>query len=206
MSGNSLALRLVISSAAWTIMILSITGAILISLCRDFIEENFDARINQSLENLIAKTAPQGTLDIRRPADLGEPVFSRPLSGAYWQIRPIDSKNDPAFKSDSLADETYKTPSEFGIKPDQKHIRQAYVDGPDGQVLRVLERDIDFGEENESRVFSISVAFDTAALEAETSYLTNTIVLTLALLGAGLLAATFFQVRFGLSPLKDIGR
>ena len=73
-------------------------------------------------------------------------------------------------------------------------------------MLRVLERDIDFGQENESRIFSISVAFDTAELEMEARYLTNTIVLTLALLGIGLLLATFFQVRFGLSPLQDIGK
>jgi signal transduction histidine kinase len=204
MKGTSLALRLVISSAAWTLMILSITAAVLISLCRDFVEENFDQRINQSLENLIARTVPQGTLDIRHPIDLGEPLFSRPLSGAYWQIRPTDPDSDPVFKSDSLADETYKTPSELGIRPDQKHIRQAYVDGPEGQMLRVLERDIDFGQENESKIYSISVAFDTTAVDTETRYLINTIVLTLALLGAGLLLATFFQVRFGLSPLNDM--
>jgi signal transduction histidine kinase len=185
-------------------MILSITAAVLISLCRDFLEDSFDQRINQSLENVIARTAPQGTLDIRRPSDLGEPLFSRPLSGVYWQIKPVDEGADPIFKSDSLADETYKTPSEIGVKPDSRHVRQAYVDGPDGQVLRVLERDIDFGQENESRILSISVAFDTSDVDRETRYLTNTIVLTLALLGSGLLLATFFQVRFGLSPLEDI--
>ena len=37
MRANSLALRLAISSAAWTLMILSITAVILISLCRDFL-------------------------------------------------------------------------------------------------------------------------------------------------------------------------
>jgi signal transduction histidine kinase len=206
MSGNSLALRLVISSAAWTLMILSVTAAILISLCRNFVEESFDQRINQYLENLIAKTAPQGSLDIRRPDDLGEPLFSKPLSGAYWQVRPADQGSEPIFKSDSLADETYKTPSELGGKPDQRHVRQGYADGPDNQILRVLERDIDFGQESESRIFSISVAFDTVMVDGEVRYLTNTIVLTLALLGAGLLLATFFQVRFGLSPLQDIGK
>ncbi len=205
MRGNSLALRLVISSAAWTLIILSVTAVVLISLCRDFIEDSFDERLNHSLENLIAKTAPQATLDIRRPVDLGKPLFSRPLSGAYWQIRPADGRTDVSFKSDSLADETYKTPSELGVPTDQKHIRQAYVDGPEGQMLRVLERDIDFGQENEARVFSMSVAFDTAAVDAETRNLTNTIVFTLALLGSGLLLANFFQVRFGLAPLKDIG-
>ncbi|HZV21598.1 MAG TPA: ATP-binding protein [Hyphomicrobiales bacterium] len=206
MSGNSLALRLVISSAAWTLMILSVTAAILISLCRNFLEESFDQRIEQSLENLIAKTAPQGSLDIRRPTDLGEPLFSTPLSGAYWQISPADRAGEPIYKSDSLADETYKTPSELDVKPDQKHVRAAYVTGPDNQILRVLERDIDFGQEGESRIYSISVAFDTGTVESVSRYLTNTIVLTLGLLGAGLLLATFFQVRFGLSPLQDIGR
>ena len=47
MRGNSLALRLVISSAAWTLIILSITAAILISLCRDFLEDSFDRRLEQ---------------------------------------------------------------------------------------------------------------------------------------------------------------
>ncbi len=205
MRGNSLALRLLISSAAWTLMILSITGAILISLCRDFIEESFDQRLNQDLENLIAKTAPQGSFDIRRPTDLGEPLFYKPLSGAYWQIQPVTQANDPSFKSDSLADETFKTPSELDGKFDIRRLQQTYVNGPDGQMLRVLERHVDFGQENESRIYSISVAFDTEDLDNETQYLTRIIVFTLALLGAGLLLATFFQVRFGLSPLKDIG-
>ncbi|MFY9875711.1 MAG: sensor histidine kinase, partial [Rhodomicrobium sp.] len=134
MRANSLALRLVISSAAWTLMILSITAAILISLCRDFLEDSFDQRLNQYLENIIAKAAPQGTLDIRKPDDVGEPLFFRPFSGAYWQIRPADSGSEPMFKSDSLAGETYKTPSEIGIKPDSRQIRQSYIDGPEGQV------------------------------------------------------------------------
>jgi signal transduction histidine kinase len=206
MRANSLALRLVISSAAWTLMILSVTATILISLCRDFLEESFDQRLNQYLENIIAKTAPQGALDIRRPDDIGEPLFFKPLSGAYWQIKPADTGSDPVFKSDSLAGETYKTPSEIGIRPDAKQLRQGFIEGPEGQILRVIERDIDFGQENESRIFSISVAFDTVEIDNETRYVTNTIVLTLALLGVGLLAATFFQVRFGLSPLQDIGR
>jgi signal transduction histidine kinase len=187
-------------------MILSVTAAILISLCRDFLEDSFDQRLNQYLENIIAKAAPQGTLDIRKPDDIGEPLFSRPFSGAYWQIRPADQGSEPVLKSDSLAGETYKTPSEIGIKPDSKQMRQGYMDGPDGQILRVLERDIDFGQENESRVFSISVAFDAVEVDNQARHLTNTIVLTLALLGVGLLLATFFQVRFGLSPLKDIGK
>ena len=187
-------------------MILSITAAILISLCRDFLEDSFDQRLNRYLENIIAKAAPQGTLDIRKPDDVGSRSFSGLFPALTGRYGPPNSGSEPMFKSNSLAGETYKTPSEIGIKPNSRQIRQSYIDGPEGQVLRVLERDIDFGQENESRVFSISVAFDTAQIYEEARYLTNTIVLTLALLGVGLLLATFFQVRFGLSPLQDIGR
>ncbi len=206
MSGNSLALRLVISSAAWTLMILSVTAAILISLCRDFIEDSFDQRLNQYLENLIAKSAPTGTPEIKHPDNVGEPLFAKPLSGAYWQIKPATQGSEPIFKSDSLVDETFKTPSDLGVKPDAKQLRQAYVDGPEGQILRVVERFINFGQEGDARMYSLAVAFDTAEVDAEARYLTNTIVLTLGLLGVGLLLATFFQVRFGLSPLRDIGQ
>ncbi len=136
----------------------------------------------------------------------GSRSFSGPcpaLTGRYGRpIKEASRCSNPK----SLAGETYKTPSEIGIKPNSRQTRQAYIDGPEGQVLRVLERDIDFGQENESRVFSISVAFDMAQIYEEARYLTNTIVLTLALLGVGLLLATFFQVRFGLSPLQDIGK
>jgi signal transduction histidine kinase len=206
MSGNSLALRLVISSAAWTLMMLSIAAAILISLCRNFLEESFDQRLNQHLEALIAKAAPLGSLEVRRPDSVGELLFSKPLSGAYWQIRPRGQPGEPIFKSDSLADETYKTPSELGVRPDSRDLRQAFVEGPDGHILRVIEREVDFGQENEAKVYSISVAFDVEQVEHDVSELTNAVVLTLGLLGAGLLLATFFQVRFGLGPLQEFGK
>ena len=204
MKANSLAFRLVLSSAAWTLLILSITAAVLISLCRDLIEESFDQRLNQYLEYLIARSAPQSGAEIKRPDNLGEPLFSTPLSGSYWQIKPAGKNTEPIYKSDSLVGETFKTPSELDAKPDVRQVRQAYVEGPEGQILRVLERDIVFTQDNEPRVFSFSVAVDSIEIEGEVGDFTHSIVLTLGLLGAGLLAATFFQVRFGLSPLADL--
>ena len=146
MRGNSLALCLVISSAAWTLMILSLTAAILISLCRDFIQENFDERLNHSLENLIAKTAPQGTLKSIAQATWANPSFPNPFRAPTRKcgLRKIEATPH----SSQTASQMKPTgrPSDLGIQPDQRMVRQAYVDGPDGQVLRVLERDIDFAE------------------------------------------------------------
>ena len=187
-------------------MILSVTAAILISLCRDFIEENFDERLNHSLENIIAKTAPQGTLDIHRPSDLGEPLFSKPLSGAYWQIRPAGDRSDPAFKSNSLADETYKTPSELGIKSDQKRIRQAYVAGPRRPSLARFGAGHRFWPgKREPHFLDIGRLRHCGRRCRNALSHRYQLCSRSPLLGAGLLLATFFQVRFGLSPLKDIG-
>src|SRR5262249_17829022 len=48
-------------------------------------------------------------------------------------------------------------------------------------------------------------AVDAIEVDGEVRDFTNSVVLTLSMLGIGLLVATFFQVRFGLSPLRDIG-
>ena len=53
---NSLAFRLFASAAAWTLVVLPITALILISLYRQAVEKNFDARLNVYLTSLVAST------------------------------------------------------------------------------------------------------------------------------------------------------
>ncbi len=205
MRPNSLAFRLVLSSAAWTLMVLSITAAILISIYRDLVESTFDARLNQYLEYLISRSSPQTGTQIQAPDNLGEPSFSLPLSGWYWQIRPKSDGAEPLFKSESLVEYTLTTPSERNIQPDARLVRQSYVDGPEGQLLRAVEREIAFTQGRETQLYSFTVAGDAVDIDMAIGDFTQTLVLILTVMGVVLLIATFFQVRFGLSPLHDIG-
>jgi signal transduction histidine kinase len=206
MKPNSLAFRLVLSSAAWTLMVLSVTAAILISIYRDLVETSFDTRLNQYLEYLIARSSPQTGTRIQAPDNLGEPSFTLPLSGWYWQITAKDAA-EPVYKSESLVEHVLRTPSARGVMPDQRLVRQAYIDGPEGQLLRAVERDIAFtqGEGRETQVYAFTVAGDAVDIDMAIADFTQTLVLILTVMGGVLLVATFFQVRFGLAPLSDIG-
>jgi signal transduction histidine kinase len=200
---NSLAFRLFASAVAWTLVVLPATAILLISLYRTAIERNFDARLNLYLTNLVAATTAAGGTEPTAPANLGEPVFTIPFSGWYWQIKPLDGSPRPLLVSDSLLDQQLKLPSQNAIPPDKTLARRAYSDGPEQQRLRILEREIRPAG-GHSTSYSYAVAGDAAEIARDLSEFTRLLVAALAVLGLGLLIATFFQVRFGLRPLRAI--
>ncbi|NJM33357.1 MAG: sensor histidine kinase [Rhodomicrobium sp.] len=204
MKRNSLSRRLFLSSAIWTLFVLPLAAAVLTSFYRDAVERSFDARLNQYLEYLIAITSPDQGIDIMEPGNLGEPLFSFPSSGWYWEIRALGG---PAvnFKSISLASETIKFPSLAGVTPDETDIRKAYLPGPDNQSLRILEREITITQQDQQRRYAYAVAGDALEIEQEVGAFSTMLTVAFCMLGAGLLVATFFQVKFGLRPLHDIG-
>jgi methyl-accepting chemotaxis protein len=200
---NSLAFRLFASASAWTLIVLPATAILLTSLYRNAVERNFDARLNVYLTSLVAATTAAGGTQPKAPANLGETVFNLPFSGWYWQIKPLDGSARPLLVSDSLLDQQLKLPSQSAIPPDQTLTRRAYADGPEQQRLRVLEREIrpDGGY---GTTYSYAVAGDAAEIDRDLSEFTRLLIAALGILGLGLLVATFFQVRFGLRPLRAI--
>jgi signal transduction histidine kinase len=69
--------------------------------------------------------------------------------------------------------------------------------------LRILEREIRPAGANSSP-YSYAVAGDAAEIERDLSAFRTRLIAALAVLGLGLVAATWFQVRFGLAPLRAI--
>ena len=80
-------------------------------------------------------------------------------------------------------------------------VRLGYVDGPEGQNLRMVERPVDLGADGK---FLVSVAGDASEIFDETRSFDYYLGGTFAALGIVLLLTTIFQVRFGLAPLKRI--
>jgi hypothetical protein len=200
---NSLAFRLFASAAAWTLVVLPVTAILLVSLYREAVERNFDARLNVYLTSLVASTTEGSGAKPKEPANLGEPIFTIPLSGWYWQIKPLDGAARPVFVSDSLLDQQLKLPSQNAVPPDTSLTRRAYADGPEQQRLRVVEREIRPAGLN-STPYSYAVAGDAAEIDRDLAGFTTMLIAALAVLGLGLLVATFFQVRFGLQPLRAV--
>ncbi len=198
---NSLAFRLFASAAAWTLVVLPATAVVLVSLYRQAVERNFDARLNVYLTSLVASTTQGGATKPNEPTNLGEPVFGIPFSGWYWQIKPLNGATRPDFVSDSLLDQQLELPSQNGVPPDNTFTRRTYAAGPEQQRLRVVEREIKPAGPR-STPYSYAVAGDANEIERDLAEFTAMLIAALAVLGLGLVAATFFQVRFGLSPLR----
>jgi signal transduction histidine kinase len=198
---NSLALRLFFSATTWTVVILVVTGIVLSSIYRSAVERAFDRRLGVYLRTLVADVAaPEENTD-KFPQSIGEPLFDLPLSGWYWQVTRLDAPTPDVRSSRSLWDAMLPQIADLSVSWVPGSARQGYVDGPEGQQLRIVERTIDLGEEGR---FLVAVAGDANEIDEETHSFDSALVITFGVLGIVLLLTTTFQVRFGLAPLKRI--
>jgi len=106
-----------------------------------------------------------------------------------------------------LLDQHLVLPSKTGVEADGNQTRRAYVEGPEKQRLRILEREITLnGASANAAKLSFAVTGDSAEIEKTIDEFRTLLVVALTILGLGLVLATYFQVRFGLRPLRAIGR
>ena len=198
---NSLALRLFFSATTWTVIILVVTGIVLSSIYRSAVERAFDRRLGVYLRTLVADVAaPEENVD-KFPQSIGEPLFDLPLSGWYWQVTRLDAPTPDVRSSRSLWDAALPHLADLSVSWVPGSARQGYVDGPEGQELRLVERTIDLGEEGR---YLVAVAGDANEIDEETRSFDSALVITFGMLGIVLLLTTTFQVRFGLAPLKRV--
>src|SRR5882762_4192732 len=200
MRGSSLATRLFLSATAWVVVILLITGIVLSSVYRSASERAFDRRLNLYLRTIVAEVAtPDSTPD--QFQSLGEPLFELPLSGWYWQVTRTDGEKPDIRASRSLWDKKLPKLEEQGNELTAAGIRIGYVDGPEGQTLRMVERPVDLGADGK---YLVMVAGDASEIFEETRAFDYYLGGTFAALSIVLVLTTIFQVRFGLAPLKRI--
>lgn len=204
MRANSLAVRLFVWATGWTVVILIVTGIVLSTLYRHAVERAFDRRLDVYLRTLVADVAsPEEGSGEKFPQSIGEPLFDLPLSGWYWQVSRLDTARPEVRSSRSLWDGGLpRLPASPGYGASSGY-RQGYAQGPEEQTLRLVERDIDLGDEGR---YLIGVAGDASEIEDEIRSFDRTIAVTFAVLTAVLLLTTAFQVRFGLAPLKRISQ
>src|SRR4051812_13071946 len=196
MRANSLALRLFLSATVWTVLILLVTGFALSGLYRGSVERGFDRRLGVYLKTLIADIASPEIPIEKTGQMLGEPLFELPLSGWYWQVTRLDRGKPEGTSSRSLWGRTPPHVGDQHSDPDPDGSRKSYVQGPEDQRLRLVERNVDLGDEGR---FIVSVAGDAVELDDEILGFNYAIATTFVVLAVVLLLTTLFQVRFGLA-------
>lgn len=230
MKANSLALRLFVTAAAWVIVVLPIAGWIIFTGYRDRVLATFEDQIWSLVDRIIEANKGEGPPG--PPVVASNPARSVRTYSAwrwqmYWQIKPLDGKPGEILRSGSLAGEDLPLPSEHGVEPDEvepdkdkeswanldqdkeywtnlDQDKEYWADlvGPGQQVMRVAEVVHQFGVGKAARRYSVAAAGRVGDPEGDIAGFRSQLVVLLALAGVGLLAATLFQVHFGLFPLS----
>lgn len=196
----SLARRLFFSATAVSAVVLLVIGVVLSSLYRNAVERAFDRRINVYLRNIVAEIANNPRSPTIEPETLGEPLFFIPGSGWYWQITRLSDPKDRK-ASRSSPDEGFPTLESLEVPQVYGGLRQAYIRGPDNQRLRAVERYLDLGEDGR---FFLMIAGDSFEIDDEVSDFNDSLLATLGFILLAFMAIVWFQIRYGLRPLKNV--
>lgn len=193
---NTLTLRLLLTSSIWVILTLVATDLLLVHLFRSHLERRFDAFLFDQLQGNIAATeiSPHdGSLQMTwSPSNLR---FHSPLSGWYWQI----IKNGKLLaKSRSLWNHRMTT-NDPAIGSGLQHQN---IVGPAGGQLRALSEKVTLPDSN--AYFTFVVAGPLSNIDQDVQQFSKMLMITLTVLGVGLLGAVFLQIRFGLRPLRQL--
>lgn len=194
MFGRSVSFRLILLSTAWIVAALVVGGVVLSQHFRTHVETAFDKSLVGHIEELLSfAEVVDGKLGMRRhPSD---PEYIRPLSGWYWEIVVNAETID---RSRSLWDEELHI--ETMPVPARGEVISFAALGPRGNGLRVVAETFTLpGFEHEVTIYVTGAA---SAIEQSMEEFTETLTLSLLMLGAGLVFAVLVQVILGLRPLK----
>ena len=197
---RSIAVRLAVSSFLSSTAILVIAAFILTTLYRENTERAFDSRLlvfaNNLATDLVSPSEPE-----TRSFSLGDPRFDLPLSGWYWQVGRPDAKPRDLRTSRSLVGVPLKPATNPDGKAGIGQIRQGYGLAQDERPLRIIERDVDLGEEGR---YTVRVAGPADEIVNDVDRFRFSLYVTFGLLGLSLALTTLLQIRFGLVPLKKM--
>jgi signal transduction histidine kinase len=196
----SIATRLFVSATLCSFVILLIAGISLSAVYRRITEQSFDERLDVYLRSLVADIAAPGDEPRIASGQLGEPEFELPLSGWYWQITRMDQTPPQIQTSRSLFAERLPRLDESG-ESTAAGARSGYAVGPDGQLLRLLQRVIDADNDG---VYLVQVAAVTSEIDDRIWRFEMSLTATFVLLALALAGVAAGQVRFGLRPLRRL--
>lgn len=189
---------MLIAAGLWTLGALFAGGFLISAAFRDHVETEHDFRLQRVLDSMVGiAELDEDTGVIRFDRELNDQRFDMPYSGWYWQVASLGT--DP-YRSRSLWDEQLAT--DFQLPALSQ--RFSLIQGPEDQILRLLQQDIQFP--GGIQPYRFMVAADVAELRDHIARFDKLVIYSLGGLGIGLIAAMILQVTFGLYPLKNIRR
>ncbi|CAN5338296.1 sensor histidine kinase [soil metagenome] len=198
----SLARRLVLLAAAWSLTVLMVAALVLTWQFRRAALDRFDSDLSQQREGLYAAAQVGNSGIVTVPAQI-DAAAARTYSGKYWQIDALgaDGRLQVLLRSPSLYDFAL-----IGPPAEQLPLRQGKevfydIEGPKDQPLRVTAFPARLDEDKAGRLLVFMAAEDRSPVDKDARRFAATAAVALAILVLGLIAAIVIQVRIGLRPL-----
>lgn len=201
---GSLTGRLIWLAAVWSLLALVLTGLLLTTAFRDSAIRRLERMLEATDREVVSVTRVQGGTIVTPPVQDARTL--RAYSGKYWSVvEPSGDGFRSLTRSESLFDYALPAPTPGAqailSAPGTPYFYNAI--GPDEQPLRVLA--IARTLPNREAPVIFVTALDRSEIDQDASAFAALTWTALGLLGAGLLAAVFLQVRIGLRPLYELG-
>ena len=201
---NSLATRLLATTALWMVAALFVTGLLLSTLFRQNAEHNFEDLLLAHAYNLMAAIELDASGQMVGEPKLGDPRFSIPQSGWSWAVLDANSTTTPLIHSSSLTGEGLDIPSPRD-KPFDDQFRRSYqFASPDAPTVQRLEAQLYVGES--TTLYQVMVAVNRGEFEADISAFNRQMFVFFTLFGLGTIIAMYFAIRVCLRPLNTAKR
>lgn len=193
---RSLRWRLLLGGGAAILVALIIAWLFMSLLFARHLERRLTLELTRDATRIAAAAEldPAGRLSVPTPP--ADPRFDTPAGGFYWQV----STETQTVRSRSLWDAALLRPN----NAPSGTWRLRRTDGPFGEPIAVLEREILVGDQQTAVL--IQIAQDQDEIASAQSEFNLELAFFLAGLWLVLLAAAWLQVQLGLRPLADIRR
>jgi signal transduction histidine kinase len=198
---ESLVRRLIWLAAGWSLALLLGTGVALSIFFAHAAMSRFEKGLVDVTDALYAGSSVGEGQTVLAPA-LTDARALRAYSGRYWQIsEPANRRVRPLVRSRSLWDSEMAVPPDLLGKVEKNAGAPFFYDalGPAKEKLRAVAVESRLPGRVQPVLFM--AAEDRGPVDADIHRFALVTAATLAVLGAGLVAAVFIQVRVGLSPL-----
>lgn len=198
---NSLAFRLFLTAAVWSLVVLVIAGTVLNALYRNNARANFEALVEVSLLNLISVVQVDEDGRIIEDIALGDARFGEYLSGWYWRVSS-SSAPDAIRSSPSLQNDPLEMPTVADLPHGEGFRRLAVIDDSMGHSVLAIEQVVAIDDRG-TRITALATG-NLEELEQDIANFRSRLILVLAVFGIGLVATTVLVVTFGLRPLDRV--
>lgn len=203
---RSLAARLVLAAAIWSVLILALGGFLLAQQYRASVIRSLDGDLDNVLVALIAAAQIEETGVIALSQTPNDPRFQAGDSGRYWAIAPVADTPTPEItaRSESLWDEGLTWPSggPQALSALNGATLRADMVGPFNQPVRVAAMAVTLP--GDARNIMFMAMADRRPVLRDAELFTQTLMVALGVLAMGLLAMVVVQVGVGLAPLNRL--